>query len=224
MALRDIARSGTPVDASPVAWRGDGPAFLLQHRRLKGTRAHRFDLSGMRASRFTYRTPLETLKRPDEDSYGRVEGRYEYRRYLFSDVFMDGLDIGAGVQGGGSQFWLTRHIPGDLKVSESRTSFVTALVAAVRFRRESRFGVEIGWANGGHIGRSSEHHTADPAASRTRWGGGWLTDLVIAADVAVTRRASIALQYLRTDDGLMSSHRGFTSARRSLTVGVTYAK
>lgn len=223
LALRDIARTGTPVDASPVAWRGSGPAFLLQHRRVNGSHMLRFDLSGMQAGRFAYRTPVETVTRPASDSFRRLDARFEYRRYLFSDVLVRGLDIGAGLQGGAAQWWLSRHIDGDLKATESRSGLTTAIVAVVRFRRPSRFGVEIGWANGGHVGRSSERHSAD-AARYTRWGGGWLTDLVLAADVAVSRRASIGLQYVRADDGLMSSHRSFTSARRSMTVGVTYAK
>lgn len=224
VALRDIARTGVPVDDSPVAWRGHGPSFLVQHMRAKGRRVHRVEFIAARAGHFQYKTPLDSVGRPEADSFSRVEARYEYRRYLFSNVFVRGLDIGAGLQGGGARWSLARHISGGIETGESRLSFVSALVTAIRFRRESRFGVEVNWANGGHIGRSSERHTADPAATRHHWGGGWLTDLVMAADVSISRHAAVVLQYVRVGDGLLSSHRSVTNARRSLALGVLYAK
>lgn len=224
LELRDIARTGTPVDASPVAWRGSGPVFRLQHRRDKADRFHRLDLAGVWSGRFEYRTPVESFARSRRDSFRSVESRYEYRRYLFPDVLLRGFDIGAGVQGRTGLWWLKRSIAGDLETRESRAGLVAAIVAAVRFHRESRFSIEAGWSNGGHIGRSSEHHTADLASDRTRWGGGWLTDLEISADVALNRRTSLGVRYYHSDDYLMSSHRSFTSARRSLMVGVAYAK
>jgi hypothetical protein len=224
LALRDIARTGTPVDASPVAWRGSGPVFRLQHRRENGHRLHRFDLSGQWSGRFEYRTPIDTIVRSRSDSFRSVESRYEYRRYLFSDVVVRGFDIGAGVQGRTGMWWLKRGISGGLETRESRAGLVAAIVAVVRFHRPSRFSIEAGWANGGHIGRSSEHHTADPEPNRTRWGGGWLTDLELSADVALNRRTSIGVRYYLSDDYLMSSHRSFTSDRRSIMVGVSYAK
>jgi hypothetical protein len=82
----------------------------------------------------------------------------------------------------------------------------------------------VDWANGGHIDHASERHSANAGSKITRAGGGWLTDLVVAADVAISRQASIAVQYLRSDEGLLSSHRNFTTARRSWNVGVIYAK
>ena len=224
VALRDIARTGTPVDASPVAWSGDGPALLVRHTRPSGRRQHRFELTATHAGRFAFKSPLESIARPAGDVFNRVEARYEYRRYLFSNVLVRGLDIGAGLQGGGTRTQLTRHFDGDLEVRESRIAFRTALVAAVRFRWGSRFGFEVDWANGGHIDHATERHSADAGSNITRSGGGWLTDLVVAADVAISQRASIAIQYLSSDEWLFSSHRNFTTARRSWNVGVVYAK
>jgi hypothetical protein len=42
-ALRDIARTSTPVDASPVEWRGTGLAIDATHARATAARLHRFD-------------------------------------------------------------------------------------------------------------------------------------------------------------------------------------
>ena len=224
ISLRDIARTGTPVDASPVAWRGHGPALLIQHLRRSGRREHRFEVSAGRAGDFVYETSLESLARPESDSSARVDGRYEYRRYLFSDVLVRGLDIGAGAQGGLLYRRRSRHVPDGIEEAESRSALLTAVVATARFHRSPRVSVQVSWTNGGHIGRSVERYSVDAAANRTRWGGGWLTELAIEADVAVTRRTYVTIGYLRGDDGLLSSHRSFAGARRALTIGVTYAR
>ena len=224
VSLRDIARTGTPMDASPVKWIGAGPGILVQHSRLKGRRAHRFEFSATRASHFEYETPIESIARPTNDSFVRLAGQYEHRRYLSTNLLVRGLDLGAGVQAGVSQSWLTRHVSDAIEASESQTSFAPALAATLRFHRGSGFNAEVAWVNGGHISRSRERHTADAAASRVRWGGGWLTDLVLAADIGLSRRTALLIHYLRSDGGLLSSHRNFTSARRSLSVGVMYAK
>ena len=224
VALRDVARTGRPVDASPVAWSGDGPGLLVRHTRPAGRRVHRFEFAASRASHFAFKTPLDSFDRPARDAFSRFEVRYEYRRYLISNLLIRGLDLGAGVQGGGTRTHLTRQFDGGLESSESRTAFRTAVVAAARFRRSSRFGFEVDWTNGGHIDHATERHSVDPASTITRSGGGWLTDLVVAADVAVSTHTSVALQYRRSDEGLLSSHRNFTTARRSWSVGVIYAK
>jgi len=36
--MRDISRSGTPVDASPIAWTGDGPAVVVYSGRWRPVR------------------------------------------------------------------------------------------------------------------------------------------------------------------------------------------
>jgi hypothetical protein len=78
--------------------------------------------------------------------------------------------------------------------------------------------------NGGQISRSSERHSVDSAASRVRWGGGWLTELTLAAEVSLSRRVGVLVQYLRSDGGHLSSHRNFTRASRLVSVGISYAK
>ena len=223
VALRDIARSTFPVDASPVAWRGEGASVLIEHHRTSGRRVHRFEVSAMHAGRFAYDSGIATIARPDTDRFSRLDGRYEYRRYLWTDAVLRGLDVGAGLHGGAWRTSLTRHLVDNIEAAEARTGASVAVVAAAGFRR-SRFGVDVAWTNGGQIGQARERHSADPAPSRTRWGGGWLTDLAISADIAVWHRASVAVHYLRSGDGWLSSHRGLASSRRRLVAGVTYAR
>ena len=222
-ALRDVARTG-PVDASPVAWRGRGPALLVWYTRARPTRQHRFEFSAAAASGFRYDDGLRSTARPSDDRYRRVEGRYEYRRYPWTSLLFRGFDVGVGVQAIGARASAIRHIPVDLESRESSTSAGTAVVAAARLRRWSRVTIDVAWNNGAVVGRLSSRHTADAAASRTRSGGGWLTDLSIAADIALRPPLALTVRYVDTHDGLFSSHGSSTSARSAITVGVTYAK
>jgi hypothetical protein len=224
VSLRDIARTTRPVDASPVAWRGTGAIVLVHYTRAGSARFHRVEFSAARAGHFTYDSGLESIARPSDDRYRRIEGRYEYRRYFFRDVSMRGLDLGAGLQGIAAQSRIARHVPENIEAKETRTALAPAVAAAVRLQRWTRVGLEAGWINGLHFSRLTSYHSVDPAAGGSRWGGGWLTDVSIGADIALTRVASLAIVYFQTNDGLMSSHRGVTSATHSFSVGVTYAR
>jgi hypothetical protein len=221
--LRDVARSHPPVDASPVAWHGTGPVLFAQRTRTRETRAHRYELSAAFDGNFEYRSPLESLARPDGDSYRSIEGRYEYRRYLFRDRFVRGLDVGVGIQGIGAFYGLSRHLPVNLEVDETGVRGGTSIVAAARVQRWSRTHLEVGWINGIAIGRVREHRP-DVPDDLTRFAGGWLTDLVITADVRVARSAAITIRYVDTGDGLSASHRTYTTSHGSIAGGVTFAR
>ena len=47
---------------------------------------------------------------PASDSAARFEARYEYRRYFWRDLWADGFDLGAGVQGIYNHHSLERHV------------------------------------------------------------------------------------------------------------------
>lgn len=221
-ALRDIARCCKPVDASPVTWRGTGTTMLVEHVRLRGTRLQRVEFSVARAGNFVYDSGLEKISRPEGDRFTRLDARYEYRRYFFSDVIVRGLDVGAGISLGGSRSSMSRNMPDNLSATRTHLDVMTALVAAARFRR-SRFGLEVNWGKGAHIARIGDTHSVS-ADSASRWGGGWLTDLSIGADVSVSERVSLTARFLTTGDALLSSHSQYAGDRSSLMVGVTYAK
>lgn len=221
-ALRDIARCCKPVDASPVTFRGTGTALFVEHQRLRGARLQRLEFSVARTGNFVYDSGLEKIARPEGDRFTRLDARYEYRRYLFSNVLVRGLDLGAGLSLGGSRSRLTREMDDNLVTTKTHLDVLIAFVTAARFRR-SRFGVEVNWGNGGRISRIGERHSA-AADHPSQWGGGWLADLSIGADVSVSERVSLTARFLSTGDTVLSSHSQHTSDRNSLMVGVTYAK
>jgi len=222
--FRDIVRAGPPVDASPVFWRGSGTGMMVQHDRDTGPRLHQFTFAFRRVGSFVYHSPLGDRARPSSDRYQVVEGRYEYRRYFFDNVAMRGLDGGLGVQAIVEHSARRRTVPDALVADETMTSYGTAFVLAARLRRWSRWRFDLAWVNAFRLARLGETYSADAAAARTRWGGGWATELMMALDVRFAKQLSLGVTWRHTGDGTMSSHRSFTTSRDLVTAGVTYAK
>jgi hypothetical protein len=67
-AFRDIARSKPPVDGSPIVWRGDGPAVMLDYSRRRPVRLHRFELTVSTNGDFVYDTGVSVTSRPAADA------------------------------------------------------------------------------------------------------------------------------------------------------------
>ena len=81
-AFRDIARSKPPVDASPVVWRGGGPAVTVGHERSPAVSPASFR-NGPRPPTAASSTTqgLDVTPRPPGDSASRSSpARYDYRR------------------------------------------------------------------------------------------------------------------------------------------------
>ena len=76
LSLRDVARSGRPVDASPVAWFGDGNTIELDHIWGAARHVHRADVVVSLLRNFEYRSPLTSIERPASDAYRAVDGRW----------------------------------------------------------------------------------------------------------------------------------------------------
>jgi hypothetical protein len=223
VALRDISGTGIPVDASPVAWRGTGVGLFAQHTRQRGRWAHVFSATATRATTFEYDLGITTIPRSTDDRFTRIDARYEWRRQLFSDLWVRGVSIAAGLQVGALRTGVSRHVPVDIVATESRVAGVTALVVAVGFRRARGPGLEVAWANGGQIGRLSGRHSADQL-TRTQWGGGWQSDLAITGDIPIGRRTSVFARFATSNDGVLSSHRSVASDRSSISLGVMYGR
>ena len=222
-ASRDVARTGRPLDASPVAWSGRGLTIEAERTRLSPGRMHRVGLAGSLIGRFHYRSPVTSVERPSADRYRALEGVYEYRRYPFVDWLLRGLDVGIGFQGQGRYATTARHVGDDISARETVLDGGIGVVAAARVRRWARVQGEVAWVNGLVVARLREHHS-ESATQGGQSGGGWLTHLTAAASIGLTSTTAIAARYAGARDGLFSSHRHAVLSRGSLTLGVTYEK
>jgi hypothetical protein len=93
---------------------------------------------------------------------------------------------------------------------------------AARLRRWDRAGLEVAWTNGLIIGRRSETWTNGTSASGG--GGGWLSTLDVRGDLRVASSARLFAAYRGSGEGFLATHRSYAVSRRSLSMGVTYAR
>jgi hypothetical protein len=223
-ARRDVARTSRPVDASPVAWKGDGPSLLLRYDRRNPRRLHRFEIIGASAGDFVDDAVVRTTSRSQNDGATRVDGRYEYRWYPFRNLWIDGLDLGLGVQGIGAYASSTQHMDPSITIHGSEVRLGVGLAAAARFHRWRRLDLEVAWVNGGFVSRNHGQHSVDPLATYVISGGGWLTDLSAEAVVPVSTRVSILASYVHTGEGRYASHDTYSSSANRLLLGIRYAR
>ena len=222
-SFRDISRSGPPVDASPVTWEGTGPSFVGTYIREGHRRRHSLNVEVAAASSFTYAGPVRSIPAPGADHLTRLEGRYEYRRYLLSDLITRGLDVGIGVQGLGRRVSFTRDTTGGVHREADMTAAIAASIAA-RWHRSSRWSVEAAWVNGATLLHQHDSLHAEVGDDGARWGGGWLTDLTLEGAIRLSAPWSLSVAYLRTGEGSATSHESYAFGRRRLVAGVTYAR
>lgn len=221
--LRDVARARRPVDASPVSWEGAGPALVVTYERERPDRLHHFDGSIAIARDFSLQSPVRTLDAADGDHGSRLGARYEYRRYPFRDVGVNGLDLGIGVEGDVEHLAFTRHFAPAIELQSSIVNFGASAVLAARFDR-SRLGLLATFGNGLSIGRESSRHRSDVETSLHGWGGGWQTNLGLQASIRLTGRTSVIVSYLASGEGRFASHNAITFGRSRFTVGAIYAR
>ena len=221
---RDVARTGPPVWASPISGEGQGPIIWVAHDRGSRARLHHFEGSFASAGGFELRSPVATRAAPDDDSVSRLSGRYEYRRYRWRDLWMDGFDLGFGVEGSGEHLSFDKHFTPDIQLERSLNTLGTAFVVAGRFERSTRWSLSAVWGNGLSISRSTLNYHGDSNTSYYGWGGGWQTNLELRGDVRVASRAVITAAWFTSGEGRAGQHDSFTFGRERFTVGVTYGR
>jgi len=219
--FRDVARSGPPAEASPVEWTGSGPSLVVTHDRTSARRAHRFNLDVASAGAFAYAGPVRRADAHANDRAFRLEGRYEYRRFIFRDRLVRGLEPGVGVQVMGRRLSLNRHIGADT-LEMTATGTAAAIVAAATFQRWPRWSAAVTWTNGIAFLREHDVHSADRLSDVYLWGGGWLTDLSLSGTVRIASRAWVTASYLTTGEGTAISHHNYAFGRQRFAMGVTY--
>lgn len=222
-SFRDISRQGPPADASPVTWEGTGPSFVGTYTREGLRRFHRVNVDFETASSFVYAGPVRSTAAPGGDHLLRLEGRYEYRRYFLTDFVARGLDVGVGVQGIGRRLSFTRGTTvGDREQAD--TTAALACSVAAKWHRWERWSAEVVWVNGGAAVRQRESQAGTVSFDRSRWGGGWLTDLTVQGSVRLAAPWSLSVGYLTTGEGTATTHNSFAFGRRRMVAGVTYAR
>ena len=222
-SFRDISRSGPPADASPITWEGTGPSFVGIYTREGTRRFHRVTLDVATSSSFSYAGPVRSTPAPGSDRVLRLESRYEYRRYLLSDIITRGLDVGLGVQGLGRRLSFTRDTTGGVHREADTTAAIAASLAA-RWHRTSRWSVEVVWVNGAALLHQHDSLDGDAGDESARWGGGWLTDLAVEGTIRLSGPWSLSVAYLRTGEGSTTTHESYAFGRRRLVAGVVYAR
>ena len=223
-SFRDIAKSRPPVDGSPVAWRGQGPALTVDYSRRRPFRLHQFELTASSNGGFVYDTGVGITRRGSDDGATFVFGQYDYRRYLARKVGLDGLRAGIGVRGLGGRRMLHHTFGGGIELSDTALTATGAFVATLRFARTERAALEAEWTNGTTLAHSNQHHAADTAVDAPSWGGGWLTEVAVRGDVRLSHRLAAVAWLGHDGEGLMFNLRSHTSTRARFVFGMSYAR
>ena len=222
-SLRDISRNIRPPDASPVSWRGAGPAVSARYDIERERTSHLLEASAARASNFSYVGPSQSTRAAAADLASRFAASYEYRRYPWRDVLIDGLDAGIGAQTLATRVGFDRHITQTLATTTRITGVGGAGVLALRWQRHRRLRLEAAWANGAVISKRSARHSVQDA-TETHSGGNWLTNSVIRADWRLSGATQLTIAWRREYDGYSSSHYSYGGYRHRVEFGATYAR
>jgi hypothetical protein len=223
-AFRDNARSRPPVDGSPMAWRGQGPALTVDYSRRRPFRLHRFELTASSNGGFVYDTGVSITQRGSGDGASFLFGQYDYRRYLSHTIWLNGLHAGVGVRGLGGRRTLRHTFGGGVELSDTTLAATGAFVAALRFARSERAALEAEWTNGSTLAHGNQHHVAEAVVDAPSWGGGWLTEVAVRGDVRLSRHLAAVVWLGRDGEGLMFNLRSHTSTRARFVFGVNYAR
>ena len=221
---RDVARTGPPVGASPISWEGQGPIVWVSHDRGSRSRLHHFEGSFASVSGFTLHSPIRTIDAPDGDGSSRVSGRYEYRRYPWRDLWLDGFDVGIGVEGSGEHLGFERHFDPDITLTRSLNTLGLGIVVAGRWECSTRWSLLAAWGNTMAISRSALDYSGDIDSSLYGWGGGWQTNLELRGSIRVATRAVITAAWFTSGEGRLGMRDSFTYGRNRFTAGLTYGR
>ena len=221
--FRDVSRAGAPVDASPVTWTARGPAVEVQYDRSARPRLHRLQFRALWAGDAALLTATRNIAQDSENS-AEFGGAYEYRRYPFRDLGMRGLDVGVGVEGGAVVRTLRQRFDSGIETRDRGADFTVAVVAAGRLERWRAVQLEALWTNGMAIGHSTFTHSTAAQTQISNWGGGWLTDLSLRADIRLAGALTTFVSYFTTGRGFYQSHANSVTGRQQFTAGVTYGR
>ena len=221
---RDVSRSGPPADASPVTREGHGPAIDVQRDWTSLKRLHRAHFTAGWAKSVVYSTPTQTVARPPGENGFHLAGGYEYRRYFFRDVGLDGLDLGVGVDGRALVRRATFIFDPAIEARHAGTDLSSSIVVGGRLRRWRAWQLEVVWANGIALGRTTVRHSEAAVPETSGWGGGWVTDFLARADIRVSPAVNVFVTGLTNGRGRYESHATTMTGHTQFIAGVAYAR
>ena len=224
ISVRDISRSGLPVETSPVGLEGGGVAFRGRYERTTRSRAHVISIGATPSfSGFAFASPVRREPAPRSRA-SSFHARYEYRRYLLRDAGIRGLDVGVGVVAHAGREIVERHAPPANVVRTADLESGGGGSFNARLRRWSRVRLDTSVSGLLVLGTTRETHAIDRAAALSQAGGGWRIESTVTAGVRVTRKVWITGTWLGLGQVRYGSHRGLSERRAQLAVGVTHAR
>jgi hypothetical protein len=218
-SLRDIARFGPPVDASPVSWEGAGPVLVVRRDRQSPSRRHGLEVTLAGAGSFEYRSPFGSYAAVSDDGARRVEGRYEYDRRILTRRLPTFIEAVVGVRASGQYLSLTHHVDPSWDIGLSTRSAAAAIVVGGTFGRGRRLWADVQFGNAVVIGWLQPHGDVSGTSA-----GGWTTDLEGGVNLQTTTTLSVAVRIATRGDTFLGSHRSFSTSTPRVTLGVRYAK
>jgi hypothetical protein len=224
ISVRDISRSGRPIETAPVGLEGRGVAFRGRYERATRSRAHVLSIGATPSfSGFAFVSPVRREPAPLNRA-SSLHARYEYRRYLLRDAGIRAFDVGGGLVAHAGREVVERHAPpaNVIRTADLETGGGGSLNA--RLRRWSRVRIDLSVSALLLLGTTREAHDIDRAAALTQRGGGWRIESTVTAGVRVSRELWITGTWLGLGQVRYGSHRGLSERRAQLAVGVTHAR
>lgn len=223
LSIRDVSRSGIPLETSPVSLDADAWMLAVTREGRRQDRSHLVGLRFLRSARIGLVSPVLRVPAPDDRVF-RLDGRYEYRRSFLRDRWIRGLEFAAGPTGLVAWQRLERAIPPRDRLTVSDIEGGGGGLLDVRLARWSRIAIEGGWTAALVLGRT--RHVLDGSGTAAQWqgGGGWLLSDHVGASIRLNDRFQLTVAYQRTGQARFASHRSQSDRRDRLEVGVTHVR
>lgn len=221
--FRDVSRNIRPVDASPVAWEGSGPALGARFERLTRTTTHRVNVVWTRASSFSYVSPLQRVASFGRNEVSAFTSRYDYRRYFFRDLGIRGVDVGGAGEAQYAHASQQREYAAFLFRERSHTMAFGGAISA-RLTRWPRLSLEASWTNGLQISHQDDEFDAGGPPARTGSGGGWYDAWLATGQLRITRDVWLLAEYSVRSNVCYADHASNLERDRAWLAGVTYAR
>jgi hypothetical protein len=221
LELRDIARTGRPMDGSPSTFEGHGPWTVGRWDRSRRSVLQRVAFAAATSSAFAYVVPGARSRRPGGDRVTWFDAHAELRAYPFRDVMVRGMDIGVGARLLLGHRLVSRHFDPDVEFSRRETDAGLGGTVAVRLTRW-RGAVDATWTPALAFSRSRQSHGAGAGVSGGYWGGSVGSAAAVEARVRLAGRLAVWAARTWDDRWRLAAHHTYAVQTRGWLIGVTH--